>query len=72
MFYYWLVYLKCFWLDSAHDLLTSGYTWDAIKRFTCVRLKLISDIEKYQFIESMLKRGILWFLKVMLKLTIDS
>ena len=59
MFYYWLVYLKCFWLDSARDLLTSGYTWDAIKRFTCVKLKLISDIEKYQFIESMLKRGIL-------------
>ena len=26
--------------------------------FTCVRLKLISDIEKYQFIESMIMGGI--------------
>ena len=51
MFYYWLVYLKhleknpstLFELDCAHYLFN---------------LKLISDIEKYQFIESTLRGDI--------------
>ena len=32
--------------DSAHYLSTSGYSWDAMLRFTDVNLNLISDIEK--------------------------
>ena len=44
-------------LDATHYLYTPAYTWDAMKRFTCVRLNLISDIEEYLSIESMIKRG---------------
>ena len=29
-----------------------------MKRFTCARLRLISDIEKYQFSDSMIRGGI--------------
>ena len=34
------------------------YNWCAMLKFTDVSLKLISDIEKYQFIESMIKNGV--------------
>ena len=33
-----------------------GYWW-LFKRFTCVTIKLILDIEKYQLIESMIRRA---------------
>ena len=34
------------------------YYWDVMLRFTNVNLKLISDIENYQFAESAIKGGI--------------
>ena len=34
------------------------YRWDAMKKFTSVILKLISDTEKHQFIENMIRSGI--------------
>ena len=45
-------------LDPAYYLSTPGYSWDAMLRFTDVNLKLISDIEKYQFFESTIRGGI--------------
>ena len=44
-----------FELDPAHYLSTSGYSWDVMLRFTNFNLKLISDIEKYQLIESTIR-----------------
>ena len=66
MFLYWVMCLKLleknyrndFELDSAHYLCSPAYTWDAVKRFTYVKLKLISDIEEYLPIESMIAGGI--------------
>ena len=46
--------ISSFELDPAHYL----STLDAMKRFTCARLRLISDIEKYQFSDSMIRGGI--------------
>ena len=65
--------INCFELDPCY-LSTLDNTWDGMKRFTtCVKLKLISDIKKYQFIESMIVGGIfVWFVKVMLTLKISS
>ena len=44
-----------FELDSAHYLSTLGYSWDVMLRFYDFNLKLISVIEKYQFMESTLR-----------------
>ena len=45
-------------LDTTHCPYTPGYSWDTMLRFTDVNLKLISDIEKYQFTESAIMGGI--------------
>ena len=45
-------------LDPAHYLSTPGYSWDAILRLKGVNLKLISDIEKYQIVESTARGGV--------------
>ena len=42
-------------LDMDYYLSTLGYSWDAMLKFTDVNLKLTSDIEKYQFIESTIR-----------------
>ena len=47
-----------FELDPDHYLPNPGCSWDAMLRFTDVNLKLISDIGKYQFIESTMRGGI--------------
>ena len=47
--------MNSFELDSAHYLSTFGYIWDAMLRFSDFILKQISVIEKYWFIESILK-----------------
>ena len=44
-------------LDMDYYLSTLGYSWDAMLKFTDVNLKLTSDIEKYQFIESTIRGG---------------
>ena len=49
------VCINSFELDPAYYLSTPGYSWDAMLRFTDVNLKLISDIEKYQFFESTIR-----------------
>ena len=50
--------INSFELDPDHYLSTPGYGWDAMLRFTDFNLKLISDIEKYQFFEFSIKSGI--------------
>ena len=65
MFYYWFVFQKfekapinSFELDPAHYSSISGCSWDAMLRFTDVNLNLISDTEKYQFVEIMIRGDI--------------
>ena len=48
--------INFFDLDLAHSLSTSGCSWDEMLRFINANLKLISDIKKYQFVESALGR----------------
>ena len=50
--------INSFEFDPTYYLSTPSYTWDAMLRFTDVTLKLISDIEKYKFIESTIRGGI--------------
>ena len=50
--------INSFELDPTYYLSTPSYAWDAMLRFTDVTLKLISDVEKYQFIESTIRGGI--------------
>ena len=50
--------INSFELDPAHYLSTPGYSWDAMLRFADVNVKLMSDIKKYQFIESILIGGV--------------
>ena len=49
-------------LDHAYYLYTPGNIWNAMLRFTNISLKLILDIEKYQYIESTIRGGIYNFL----------
>ena len=79
MFYHWLLCLKLlqkksinsFKLDPAHDLSTSCGK-DVIITFTDVNLNLISDIKKYHSIKNIKLGGLfLWFVRVMLKLTMN-
>ena len=48
-------YINSFELDPAHYVSTPGYSWDTMLKFIVFILKLISDIEKYQFIESTIR-----------------
>ena len=47
--------INSFELDPPFYLSTPGYSWDGMLRFTYVNLKLISDIEKYQLVESTIR-----------------
>ena len=47
--------MNSFELDSAHYLSTLGYSWNAMLGFSDLNLKLISVIEKYRLIASILK-----------------
>ena len=79
MFYYWLVcprllekkLIKSFEIEPAHYLSTPGNTWDAMLKFTDVNVKLISDVEKYQFVESVIRSAISMICKGYVKLTIN-
>ena len=44
-------------LDSAHYVFTLDYSWNAMLRFPYINWKLISGIEKYQFIKSTIRGG---------------
>ena len=47
--------ISSFKLDTTDYLSTTDYTWNWVERLACVRMKLISDAEEYQFIESMIR-----------------
>ena len=50
--------LKFYGLDPCHYFSSPGLSWDAKLKMTGVRLKKISDIDKYLFIEKGLRGGI--------------
>ena len=66
---FWKQFSKFFLIRFA--LSAPGYSWDAMLRFTLiwcdVNLKLISDIERYQFFEIMIRGGIsmicIWYVE---------
>ena len=51
-------FIKSLELDPARYISTPSYSWDAMLKFINVNLKLISDIEKYKFIESTRRGGV--------------
>lgn len=55
--------LNLFELDSAHYSSTPGYSWYATLRFTDVNLKLISNTDRYQFIDNAIRAGIFMICK---------
>ena len=50
--------LKLIELGSAHCLSTPGFNWDIMLWFSDVDLKLVADIEKYQFLK--ITRGVVF------------
>ena len=44
--------INSFELDADHYLFTPSYSWNAMLKFVDFNLKLISDIGKYQFVDS--------------------
>ena len=56
-------WLKFYGLDPCHYFSSSGLSWDAILKMTGVKLKKVSGIDKYLFIEKDLKRGISYIAK---------
>ena len=63
--------IKSFEIEPAHYLSTPGNTWDAMLKFTDVNIKPISDVEKYQFVESVIRSTISMICKGYVKLTIN-
>lgn len=55
---FWKESTNSFKLDPIYFVFTPGYSWDTMKMFVDVRLKIILDIENYQFIESLIKGDI--------------
>ena len=51
-------FIYSFELDPTHCLFTSDYGGDVMLRFTDGNLNLMSNIEKYQFVESAMSGGI--------------
>ena len=45
-------FVNSFGLDPVQYLSLPGYSWDATLRVIDVNLKLISDMDKYQFVEN--------------------
>ena len=50
--------INSFELDPARYLSTPGYSWGAMLKFTDVTTKLVSDTEKYQFVERAIRGAI--------------
>ena len=50
--------ISSFELDPAHYLYSNAYRCDEMLRFTDADLKVISDIEKYQFTKSIIRGDI--------------
>ncbi|XP_051167626.1 uncharacterized protein LOC127285571 [Leptopilina boulardi] len=50
--------LQAYRLDPAHYYTTPGLTWDAMLKYTNVRLELLTDIDKLMFFERGVRGGI--------------
>ena len=50
-------------LDSCHYFSSPGLIWDAMLKMIDVKLEIISDIDKYLFIEKRLRGGISYIAK---------
>ncbi|XP_051168412.1 uncharacterized protein LOC127286142 [Leptopilina boulardi] len=50
--------IKAYGLDPAHYYTTPGLTWDAMLKYTCITLQLITDIDMIMFVESGIRGGI--------------
>ena len=50
--------LKNYGLDPCHYFSSPGMAWDAMLRMTGVKLELISDVDKYNFVEKGIRGGI--------------
>ena len=55
--------LEFYKLDPSYYFSSPGLSWDAVLKMTRVKLKLISDIDKYYFVEKRLRRGISYISK---------
>ena len=55
--------LKYYKLDPCHYFSSPGLSWDAMLKMTDVKLKKISDIDMYLFIEKGLRGGISYISK---------
>ena len=55
--------MKYYGLDSCHYFSSPGLSWDAMLKVTGVKLKKISDIDKYLFTEKGLRGGISYMAK---------
>lgn len=47
-------------LDPCHHFTSPGLSWDAMYKMTEIKLDLMSDIDKFQFIEKGTRGGILY------------
>ena len=45
-------------LDPAHYFSCSGFAWDALLKMTDINLKLLTDIDMYQMVETGLRGGV--------------
>ena len=55
--------LKYYGLDPCHYFSAPGLSWDAMLKMTGIELERISDIDKYLFIEKVLRGGISYIAK---------
>ena len=55
--------MKIYRLDPCHYFSTPGLSWDTMLKMTSLKLKKISDIDKYLFIEKGLRGGISYIAK---------
>ena len=55
--------LKFYKLDPSHYVSSPRLSWDAMLKMTGIKLELISDIDKYLFIEKGLRGGISYICK---------
>ena len=50
--------LNAYKLDPVHYYTTSGLTWDAMLKYTQIRLELLTDVDKLMFVERGIRGGI--------------
>ena len=55
--------MKIYRLDPCHYFSTPGLSWDTMLKMTSLKLKKISDIDKYLFIEKGSRGGLSYITK---------